>query len=387
MNLKNLNMSFIAGCLIDDDMFYIASTFDDLDSEIQCCRMSIYDHLERQWYYHDNVEFKSISVALIPKTENSRRVMLSASLNGNIEFYSSENTYYEKIEDAGFSNPNFYYGTLNKIRNIHSNLYTCGTSGQIYKKSGENWLHFDKGLLLPKNEYNKINSATILDLNYQAPFRSVYDINGHNLNSLYCCGEDNEGGFIAYHINGEWIMDKKRTPSSLHHIELCPDGISVIAVGDYGTVFYGSYSSGFVNLKDISINDSFYQSCYFKKELYLASSNGLYKFSDGKFELLDIVPLGTEVNTVESTSNVLWALTDKEIYRFDGNHWDIIVDPDNITNENVFISIRAGEKCPQQGYWFTVAKENSRQYFKQGDVFPDFDSAWGDVYWQFDGED
>ncbi|WP_180056088.1 MULTISPECIES: PoNe immunity protein domain-containing protein [unclassified Acinetobacter] len=51
------------------------------------------------------------------------------------------------------------------------------------------------------------------------------------------------------------------------------------------------------------------------------------------------------------------------------------------------VSIQAGEKCPQSGYWFTVAKENTRKYFKQGEIFPDFESDWGDVYWQFDGEE
>lgn len=57
-----------------------------------------------------------------------------------------------------------------------------------------------------------------------------------------------------------------------------------------------------------------------------------------------------------------------------------------LENHNKF-SIKAGEKCPQQGYWFTVAKVNSRQYFNLGDVFPNFESDWGDVYWQFDGEE
>ena len=47
------------------------------------------------------------------------------------------------------------------------------------------------------------------------------------------------------------------------------------------------------------------------------------------------------------------------------------------------ISIRAGETCPQSGYWFTVAQDHSRQYFKQGDVFPSIHSDWGMVYWQF----
>ena len=50
-------------------------------------------------------------------------------------------------------------------------------------------------------------------------------------------------------------------------------------------------------------------------------------------------------------------------------------------------SIAAGEICPRSGYWFTVAKENSRQYFNEGDVFPDFKNSWGVVYWQFSGEE
>ena len=49
--------------------------------------------------------------------------------------------------------------------------------------------------------------------------------------------------------------------------------------------------------------------------------------------------------------------------------------------------VAAGGKCPYAGYWFTVAKVHSRQYFKEGDIFPDFESDWGDVYWQFDGEE
>ena len=47
----------------------------------------------------------------------------------------------------------------------------------------------------------------------------------------------------------------------------------------------------------------------------------------------------------------------------------------------------AGQVCPKAGYWYTTAKSNFRQYFKQGDIFPDFESDWGDVYWQFDGEE
>lgn len=50
------------------------------------------------------------------------------------------------------------------------------------------------------------------------------------------------------------------------------------------------------------------------------------------------------------------------------------------------LGILAGHACPVSGYWFTFSRENSRQYFKQGEIFPHFESDWGDVYWQFDGD-
>ena len=48
----------------------------------------------------------------------------------------------------------------------------------------------------------------------------------------------------------------------------------------------------------------------------------------------------------------------------------------------------AGQTCPKSGYWLTFADADSRAYFKQGDVMPDYPSNdWGKVIWQFDGKD
>ena len=47
----------------------------------------------------------------------------------------------------------------------------------------------------------------------------------------------------------------------------------------------------------------------------------------------------------------------------------------------------AGQSCPKAGYWFTLAKADSRSYFRQGDIMPDYpNNDWGQVIWQFDGE-
>lgn len=46
--------------------------------------------------------------------------------------------------------------------------------------------------------------------------------------------------------------------------------------------------------------------------------------------------------------------------------------------------IPAGKDCPRAGYWHTPAKQGSRHYFKQGDVFPQIEgSAYGATFWQW----
>ncbi|MFT7324069.1 MAG: hypothetical protein ACI8R1_002221, partial [Psychrobacter glaciei] len=40
----------------------------------------------------------------------------------------------------------------------------------------------------------------------------------------------------------------------------------------------------------------------------------------------------------------------------------------------------AGQPCPKSGYWLTQAKSDSRAYFKQGDIMPDYpNNNWGQV--------
>lgn len=49
------------------------------------------------------------------------------------------------------------------------------------------------------------------------------------------------------------------------------------------------------------------------------------------------------------------------------------------------VRIEANKTCPQTGYWYTPAKQNSRALFKQGDVMPDFpDSSYGATIWYWD---
>lgn len=71
-------------------------------------------------------------------------------------------------------------------------------------------------------------------------------------------------------------------------------------------------------------------------------------------------------------------------YVFDIDNIGIPASETNTTASTEKLSVLAGNVCPKTGYWYTVAKDNSRQYFKQGELFPKIQSDWGEVYWQFD---
>ena len=46
--------------------------------------------------------------------------------------------------------------------------------------------------------------------------------------------------------------------------------------------------------------------------------------------------------------------------------------------------VSAGELASRSGWWFTPAKQSSRRYFKQGDVFPKIEGrAYGATFWQW----
>lgn len=45
----------------------------------------------------------------------------------------------------------------------------------------------------------------------------------------------------------------------------------------------------------------------------------------------------------------------------------------------------ANNSCPKTGYWWTVAKQNSRAHFKQGEIMPNFPgSTYGITIWMWD---
>ena len=41
----------------------------------------------------------------------------------------------------------------------------------------------------------------------------------------------------------------------------------------------------------------------------------------------------------------------------------------------------SGEPCPHAGWWFSPAREGSRQYFRDGAIFPKLEGDYGYTFW------
>lgn len=50
-------------------------------------------------------------------------------------------------------------------------------------------------------------------------------------------------------------------------------------------------------------------------------------------------------------------------------------------------NVPAGQPCPEAGWWFTPAANDSRRYFNEGDIMPRIEgSSYGDTYWLWDAD-
>jgi hypothetical protein len=60
------------------------------------------------------------------------------------------------------------------------------------------------------------------------------------------------------------------------------------------------------------------------------------------------------------------------------------VQQSNVVESSQFVSVAAGQSCPEAGFYFTPARSDSRRLFQKGDVMPDFGAEYGTTIWQWD---
>ncbi len=158
-------------------------------------------------------------------------------------------------------------------------------------------------------------------------------------------------------------------------------------MGQYGTLLRGNIDSGFKNLKDISINSTFYNAAFYNNKIYIASEQGLYQYEEGRYSLVSELEAIQGVISVEVKENILWVLTYKRLIRYDGNIWEIMSHPDNDELDRQILKCDAGDFCPYSGEWYSPANNMQKRYFTKGEIMPEIkDNSWGETIWYLDIE-
>lgn len=379
-------VTFKSACVISDSMVYLSASLDNLDkfdAEYSRCILFDYDDgLEAGWYYHD-VEFDVVSVCYNNNPNNKK--LFGISNEGHLEEYNGETSKFSYIDGAGLNEDwSLGKGYLFTIKAINQEIFVCGYDGQIYQFSNKKWSLINQGFELSRDNIEITN----IELKSEENDISIIDICGRNSNEFFCVGRIGESGLIAHYDGKQWNVLERKTPATLYSLLLLKNK-NVFAAGIQGNLFLIKDDNSIKRLTDLNIHADFYSLTEFNDDVYIGSSKGIYKYCDEKLTKIIISNLVDEdlVFKVEASESYLWAFTNKFILRFDNVKWEVIDHPDNKTDDMFFKNQISGSICPQSGYWFTVAKENSRQYFEKGNLFPNIKSDWGDVYWQFDGED
>ncbi|NHZ66674.1 hypothetical protein [Massilia genomosp. 1] len=326
-------VTFVAGCVIEKDYVYLAAKLDSLDIEDAYTRIFIFDGAkgDSNWVLHDLADWEVVSVGVASSV--TPRLYCSLSKDGNVRLEYVGGELVEEIVDAGLSTGDVdKYGYVSKIREIGNHLYVCGLSGQVYRREGGIWKHFDENLLRPVIDFaqriERINSGDMSD--FDSLFDdalALNDVNGIDESDIYTVGDSGK----IFHFDGK---DWSQVECGIDEILLCIKCVSrdeVWICGYNGALLKGNWKKGFVDVSGVDDNDVYSSVEVFKDVVYLASETGLSIFNGNKIQRLKtgLVPEIFDGNLLESKDGVLWSFGFKDIAFYDGTEWTRVPFPDN----------------------------------------------------------
>jgi hypothetical protein len=321
-------------------MYYIACSPDrwrEEDDEPNTVMCFYQDQTDEKWFYHILHGWRVMSAVFPEPSPGTVRKVYSLSENGEIECFSREGISIERIAEAGLDEQG-EYGYVHKIRFIGERFYVCGYAGQVYRKEGSQWVHFDKGLLGRGTSEESVDYKSVPKDDPQALMkffskitedrRSLFDIDGLSESSIYVVGSE---GFIAYHNGIEWDILKPVTAADLLAVHIVSEQ-EVWIVGSRGAVLRGNAKEGFKVLSGKAIDEDFYAISQFNNEIYISGEYGIYLFKNGRRARQKISDTANlrGVSCIEAKDGVLWALSEKKLLRLrSGCEWEIFEYPNN----------------------------------------------------------
>jgi hypothetical protein len=310
------SVSFMAGCAIESDYVYVAAFPDAYDPrETIFSRLLVFDgESDAKWFSHD---INANVVAVCVKSAGAAgRTLCALSKEGEVEIYSNRDgaRTIEKIPEAGLRLGS--RGYTRDIREIGKSLFVCGVNDQVYRRDESD------------GSWTLITSAPLKLVHALDPYFSMLEsIDGSSEQDVYTCGMNGR----LYHFDGlQWHQISLPTDEHLQCVR-CISEEEVWICGKNGTLLVGNRSSGFKNVSTIDDNQSFWSLTKFQDKVYLATTNaGMFVYDGIAIQAVDTgFDSGLWTYIVDSTENVLWSFSPKEIAFFDGKTWTRVQHPDN----------------------------------------------------------
>jgi hypothetical protein len=257
------------------------------------------------WKYFDLENLAIRSAASRPAP--ARGTFLLAK-DGTVVLITPEGRSREGIPDAGTGPGKLGYVSV--IREIGGDFFACGVKGQVYKRQGTDWIHFDEGVRNPADG---------------APPPSLYGIDGISPSDIYVVGEN---GSIWHWDGSRWARELAPATDTLRWVRTFASD-RVFACGRNGT-FLRRASKEWESLSDPHIRTHFWCLEEFEGNIYLAGADGLYRY-DGKA----LKPIDTGLtpkldgNRLYANDGVLWSIGMERLGFFDGKKWTYAKHPDN----------------------------------------------------------
>jgi hypothetical protein len=297
--------------------------------------------LKEKWNHRDWPNQTVVSVCLRSPSSDVKRAGVALSDWGYVEIANSSEESIEQISNVKKDDvANFAHG-VRQITEVDGKLFVCGYYGQIYRRDADGWKIVDKyirdvALRNLKGQYDlhEIQKNYLENLeNKELEDQTLHfnSVGGISENSIYCCGLD--GAIIHFH-NGQSHKIISNTKENLLDMH-CVSEDDIIISGNWQTLLRGNAKDGFSLLHSSNTRINFYSVRKFQNDIYVGTTQGLLRFNGSGFDTLRQSDVGldetTVVQQIDSVSdNYLWIVSDRHVFRFDGQNVERFDHPDNV---------------------------------------------------------
>jgi hypothetical protein len=280
---------FTKGSARNRDLLHIISVNKSMTEE-EIPHASIIAVFKEKWSDCFNTNWNSTAISIARRPDEK---VVVVGEDGEVSTYA-----------GGVSKVEKKLKKVSMIRNsntIDGYVYACGMKRQVYKRTSENqWIDI---------------SAPFHNKKEKAGFESI---DGFSEDEIYAVGWNGE----IWRYNGKkWLNYSTLTNLILTSVFCASNGL-VYIVGQHGLLISGRHDKWEIIEWDDEVDIDFWDVCYFKNKLYIASIPDLYTYENDELISVDFKNVSaSSFFCLTQSEGVLWSIGAEDVLSFDGKKW------------------------------------------------------------------